>query len=332
MSESIQSAGVNVESPGAMLAAARRAARLEMDQVAHSLHVSESFIAALESDRFESLGAPIFVKGHIRNYAKLLQLDAADILRAYAATADARDPELVARPHDGIPMQTRDYSWLGTVGGIVLFLLLAGSAGWWYYNQEKVSGEQFAITANEALIPPVTNDEAVTDDETTPLEDGTGSSELSLMTTTVPAETGTQGEIELASPGDTTSETERDDAPAVAAPATVQPSVRQPATEPVASAEQAGTSAVAEQPTATAGHSIRFAFAEESWIEVYDADDRPLMYDLMPAGTQRTVTAFGPVRVFLGNAPAVTIEVAGETFPLARFIRRDNTARFNIER
>jgi cytoskeleton protein RodZ len=50
----------------------------------------------------------------------------------------------------------------------------------------------------------------------------------------------------------------------------------------------------------------------DSWIEVYDSRDKKLFYDVASAGSVQTVTGRGPLRVVLGNATGVTIEVDGQ--------------------
>lgn len=61
--------------PGQQLRQAREQQGLAIAQVAAELHLGEYQIDALESERFEVIGAPVFVRGHLRNYASLLKLD-----------------------------------------------------------------------------------------------------------------------------------------------------------------------------------------------------------------------------------------------------------------
>ncbi len=61
--------------PGAALAAAREALNLSVAEVARQLKLSVSQIEALEAGAYEKLPGPVFVRGFIRNYARLLRLD-----------------------------------------------------------------------------------------------------------------------------------------------------------------------------------------------------------------------------------------------------------------
>jgi cytoskeleton protein RodZ len=68
---------------GDRLRSGRRARALSLEQAAQALHLEESLLAALEEERFAVVGAPVFVRGHLRNYARLLGLDEDAILGAY---------------------------------------------------------------------------------------------------------------------------------------------------------------------------------------------------------------------------------------------------------
>ena len=52
---------------GARLRAGRERMGLTLLQVAEKLHVDAKVIESLEAERFDALGAPVFVKGHLRH-------------------------------------------------------------------------------------------------------------------------------------------------------------------------------------------------------------------------------------------------------------------------
>ena len=60
---------------GAALRQAREAAGKSIEQVAAQLHMPVRAVANLEADDWSSLGAPVFVRGQLRSYARLLGLD-----------------------------------------------------------------------------------------------------------------------------------------------------------------------------------------------------------------------------------------------------------------
>ncbi len=62
--------------PGRVLADARVAKGMTLAEVAAQLKLSPSQVTALEADDYASLPGPVFVRGFIRNYARLLEQDA----------------------------------------------------------------------------------------------------------------------------------------------------------------------------------------------------------------------------------------------------------------
>jgi cytoskeleton protein RodZ len=75
------SAGGNQEqstadgTPRSVLAVARAAQNLSVADVARQLKLSERQVEALEAGAFDKLPGPVFVRGFIRNYARLLKLE-----------------------------------------------------------------------------------------------------------------------------------------------------------------------------------------------------------------------------------------------------------------
>jgi cytoskeleton protein RodZ len=65
---------------GARLRAAREAAGLSLDQVAQQLKLAPRQVKALEDESFGELPGRTFSRGFVRNYARLLHLDAQDLL------------------------------------------------------------------------------------------------------------------------------------------------------------------------------------------------------------------------------------------------------------
>lgn len=60
---------------GAALRQAREAAGMSVEQAASQLRMTVRAVANLEADDWSSLGAPVFVRGQLRSYARLLGID-----------------------------------------------------------------------------------------------------------------------------------------------------------------------------------------------------------------------------------------------------------------
>jgi cytoskeleton protein RodZ len=75
----------STDTPGGLLRAERERRGYSVQYAAEDLHLDVWVIEALEANRFEALGAPVYAKGHLRKYAMLLGLSPAMVLERYEA-------------------------------------------------------------------------------------------------------------------------------------------------------------------------------------------------------------------------------------------------------
>jgi len=87
---------------GQQLTAAREARGMTADDVAKRLRIRAMFVNALEREDWPAVGEPVYARGFLKNYAKLVGLDA----EAVAAALDSAYLELAARPD--VPLPVRD--------------------------------------------------------------------------------------------------------------------------------------------------------------------------------------------------------------------------------
>ena len=86
---------------GAWLRAQREARGVGLREIADASKISLRYLEALETDRFEVLPAPVFTRGFLREYARVVGLDPDEVVNLYLVVARDREPE-VAAP-SGVP-------------------------------------------------------------------------------------------------------------------------------------------------------------------------------------------------------------------------------------
>ncbi|HEY2035798.1 MAG TPA: RodZ domain-containing protein [Steroidobacteraceae bacterium] len=86
------------EGIGARLRSARERSRLTILQAAEKLHVDADILEALEAADFAALGAPVFVKGHLRHYAELVGESPEALFELYAQETRVPPPDLTRIP------------------------------------------------------------------------------------------------------------------------------------------------------------------------------------------------------------------------------------------
>ena len=77
---------------------------------------------------------------------------------------------------------------------------------------------------------------------------------------------------------------------------------------------------------------LKLDLTNDSWVEVYDARGDRLFYDVASAGSVQSVSGRGPLRVVLGNAAGVTVEVDGQPRQIPENAIDGEGARFVINR
>ena len=83
---------------GERLRAAREAAGLSIEDVANSLRMPARVVRSLEAEDWSRLGAPVFVRGQVRSYSRLLGLTTAPMMDALDV-GPVEPTRLVSRAH-----------------------------------------------------------------------------------------------------------------------------------------------------------------------------------------------------------------------------------------
>jgi cytoskeleton protein RodZ len=111
-------------SPGARLRREREAQGISHQQAAESLNLDTMVLAHLEANDFATLGAPVFVKGHLRRYTTMLGLDQDEIVSLYEhSTQQLGEPSLVPKSRLEMAPVRGKPRWPWVVGGAAAFFL-----------------------------------------------------------------------------------------------------------------------------------------------------------------------------------------------------------------
>lgn len=76
-----------MKSPGTLLKEARESRGLTLAEIAAMTRIPRTILLHLEQDRFDEMKADVFVRGHLRNYARELGLDSEILVRGYERAA-----------------------------------------------------------------------------------------------------------------------------------------------------------------------------------------------------------------------------------------------------
>jgi cytoskeleton protein RodZ len=296
-------------SPGARLRREREARGMSEQLAAETLNLDPSILACLESNDFAALGAPVFVKGHLRRYAALLGLGEDEIVALYdRSKQQVGEPSLVPRSRLEMAPVRGDSRWPWVVGGMAAFLVAAGLAA--YVSENGLPGQE-----PEAYEQPA---QVLQQVPATSADSGLAAANPTIGAARPAPVAQPDGGVQTAvaaTPGSApfTSSTASG---AGSAAATAPPATAPPATAPGSL-----------QPGQV---SLQLSFSVDSWVEVFDGSGKAVLYDLGKAGSVRTITANAPLSVTLGNAGGVAVTVNGRRLPAPPRAAGQALARFGI--
>ncbi|MBT5216093.1 MAG: hypothetical protein HN733_04230 [Gammaproteobacteria bacterium] len=110
-------------SVGSLLKEAREKRKLSLEDAAAKLFSDPDILEDLENNIFEKLGGNVFIKGYIRNYSKLLDLDSTELIDLLANQLELEEEKIV------LPKITEHLVALRIIAIVSLILLLVTILG-----------------------------------------------------------------------------------------------------------------------------------------------------------------------------------------------------------
>lgn len=160
---------------GLRLRNAREARGMSVNEVGERLKVPAAVVEAMEREDFERLGAPVYVRGHLHGYARLLDLGTAVVDAALAGRLDDKPPPLAvtrrsSRAHVLFDRYARRAVYVVLTASIVLPVI-------WLATQNS-------LPASRALLTPL--DPAPGDSPGAPRAESDPAGERPVMATMTP--------------------------------------------------------------------------------------------------------------------------------------------------
>ena len=269
--------------PGDLLRFAREQAGLTLERASRLCRIKPSILAAIEAGETTEIPS-VYLRGYIRNYARSLQVDLADI-EEQMPNVHGSEPEVrsVFTVESG---RGRTEKWLKASSYVAASAIIAALA--WQFTHEAVRFSQgdsqlTGVAADTAQPETSGGDEAAL--QPRPANTHLNASIASVELMQQRRERGSQGAGEQAWQA------------------------------------LGGQAAVAEP--ASGQHHLMVTTSADSWVEILDAAGAQLELDLIRAGSQREYNGAGPFQVMLGRASAVQLSMDGEAIDLAPYTTGD---------
>ncbi len=301
-------------SAGEQLRVARDQKGFSVEDVAVRLKVPARYITAIEQGDVAVLPEPMFVRGYVKAYARMVGIDAEELL-ASLAPVEVKAPkpltsmEKSAGPTPGrrsggrapkFRAAARRRHWI--VGG-VLAIVAAGWAAWLGYEDTMDIAGVRVVADTAAPGTPV----AVA---AVPVGDGMMTVEIPLPVAATPdtsiATTGAPGTLPAA---------------AAAAPPSVVPAVGLSESSGKAPAVATPPAVPPAKPIVVPRKGLHIKFQATCWVEVRDVDNAVLHTGIASPDAELTIDGKPPLTLTLGDSSAAQVWYNGERMSLTRFTR-----------
>jgi len=134
---------------GAVLRQAREASAINMADAAAELKMPARVLEAIEQENWQQLGAPVFIRGQVRSYAKLLKVDVEPYLQQ-AGFQGVQVAELVSHSH--VPRYRRVMESVAR-RAVYVVITAAIAVPVWFATQSQVGRSGTQTTASLDVVP-----------------------------------------------------------------------------------------------------------------------------------------------------------------------------------
>ena len=291
------------QSIGQVLKAARLAQVMSAQDIARQLRLSEKQIEAIEQDDHSKFPNQIFLRGFIRNYAKLVREDTKKFSQLLGETfPPTSTTQAITFSVDGTPF-IPDHK--KSKGNLIILLIVVLVSSLLVYEVYRSAGDDPKTNENiengtvaETIIQLETEIEQVPEDNQSQLSSVIKSNGSDFNVLIEEVEVDEQGGDFLDKEQKVETALEVEDKPV----------------------ENGG------------GGTLRFKFTGESWVEVKDAEGKKIFSQTSPGNTEETVNGSPPFSLIIGNATSVRLFYNDEPIDLIPYTNTNGgVARLSLD-
>ena len=289
---------------GEQLRVAREAKGVTLAEVAQTLKLGVRQLEAVEAGNWQALPGATFIRGFVRNYARLLGVDPLPLMEQLDSLLEVKRPELAlpegmqtTMPERTGASQRRDYAFVSF--GLVLVAVAVLIYFFMPDDLSRLRDSMRSVAAMFSRATPATVQPAPATAAEPVLPPGSTLNQVINPQSVQAAETPPP------------------------APAPVTANTATPTAIPATEAEQKPVTPPTQAP-------LRLSFSKESWVEVRDRRGNVVFSQRGVPGAERDVDGQPPFALVIGYAPGVTVTLRGSVVDLTPHTRGD-VARLTLE-
>ena len=131
---------------------AREARGLTLSDVAEQIHIRSVYLNAIENEEWSAIGAPVYVRGFLRTYARFLGLDGEAAVQEFNEIVPAERPAATAAAPAAIERERTGPSLWVILGGLVA-VVLVGFVAYEYWQYQSGGSHPTVAVASPAAQP-----------------------------------------------------------------------------------------------------------------------------------------------------------------------------------
>ncbi len=350
---------VVTKGPGDLLQAARIQQGISVEDIARQMNLNARILQSIEDDDYGEIQSPIFMRGYLRTYARLVGVDEDNIIKLFGEFYHANDPDIKSIGNTAPEISSNDIRVKWMTYAVILGLVGLLSV-WWVNNYRSIddSSVNEPELSSSASVEKTNNTSDIHSEDSMPLLESSTKmvDETSHTAMTVnegnineqkPEEVMSVNDVKTeiieplndvieADPGKTDITADNTEKTNIEIVANIEPKsieIDQDSSETTDISQAEEKKQFTKEVNATSGSDVlELNVISTSWGEITDASKFQLIQDLMNSGSAFRLVGQKPFKIFLGNGYGVEIKLNGKSVDFSSHIKSsNNTARFELE-
>ncbi|SES67178.1 RodZ domain-containing protein [Thalassotalea agarivorans] len=298
---------IEIVGPGLLLKDAREAKGLTAKDIASKLNLRVALVEQIEAEQIDESLPPTYVRGFLRNYARLVGLLESDVIASYESTQVAAEQSAEMLSFSRVTEKQKQHNIVMWISYAVAAIVFGSSFVWWLQASNESSDVPVpAVVASTTEQPAEANEQTV---DSAPSNNEQETLATSMPTTAVVENSEPAVEIEQAPVAADTSSAPQESTPVV---------IQLP--------QQEG---VLPQDDPAILVSAVFDFAGDCWVNIFDANGKRLAWGIKKGGYSMRINGAAPLSVTLGKPELVAIDLDGQEVDMSQF-GEGNIAKFTL--
>lgn len=306
---------IEVVGPGQMLAEAREKMGLTQQQVADKLNFRTTLVKNIEQEIFDNTLPDTFNRGYLKNYAKLVNVSASDVLASYEMINVAQRQGAEMQSFSKQTEKQAESNRIMWISYLILAILVGSTITWWFQDtnnsQDKVASPISTKTTDNVIGSKNSSSADSNSSSASDADDNIVSLSETLKNSTPTHNSQT---------GDKSADNSLEDNLA-ASQLVEQEDSNIVNSQSLDTPIQKSVSAPEAQ--------VEFTFSGDCWVNIYDATGERIAWGIKKSGYVMNITGQAPFAITLGKPELVNINFGGKSVDMSQF-SRGNIAKFTL--